>query len=361
MYKYLLTLISFSLSYLFIFFYFFFSLEKDFKDNFKDPQTATFYKYYFQQIDHLRYKESYKNKIITNELIFNYIKNDKEAETILFQGDSWMQMINDEISHKKLLISGLDNYSKIINAGIASYSPSLMFKQYKILEKDFKIFPKTLVIYIDQTDMGDELCRYKKLIQLNEKGEITSVPGETFPFYRDVFNLHEVITLSSIEHGNANKFIKTQQLINYKIKKAFIRSKKILKISLGFDKNNLGKCKWQVIENYKKNLSREDRIYLIKNLKSFFSYLEKKDYLRSIFVVTHPHKLQLSGNNQIVDVSDIVAESIRNYKKIKHINFSEVLKKKNLYKRYDDIWMQDSIHLQRDEFNLFLSEILNSL
>ena len=361
MHKYLLVTISFFLSYLFIFFYFFFSLEKDFKDNFKVPKTAAFYKYYFQQIDHLRYKESYKNKIITDELIFNYIKNEKEGETILFQGDSWMQMINDEISHKELLISGLENYSKIINAGIASYSPSLMFKQYKILEKDFKIFPSTLVIYIDQTDMGDELCRYKKLIQFNNKGEITNIPGETFPYYRDVFNLHEVIILSSIEHKNINKFIKTQLLINYKIQKAFTRLMKILKISLGFDKDNLGKCKWQVIENYKKNLSREDRKYLIKIFKSFFSYLEKKDYLRSIFIVTHPHKLQLIGNNQNVDISNIVIESIRNYKKIKHINFSQELKKKNLYRNYDDIWMQDSIHLERDEFNIFLSEILSRL
>ena len=270
-------------------------------------------------------------------------------------------MINDEISHKKLLISGLENYSKIINAGIASYSPSLMFKQYKILEKDFKIFPNTLVIYIDQTDMGDELCRYKKLIQFSDKGEIISIPGETFPYYRDVFNLHEAISLSSIEHGNTNKFIKTQQLINYKIKKALIRSKTILKISLKFDNHNLVKCKWQVIENYKKNLSKEDRIYLIKIFKSFFSYLEKKDYLRSIFVVTHPHKLQLTGNNQTIDISDIVAESIMNYKKIEHINFSKVLKKKNLYKKKDDIWLQDSIHLQRDEFNLFLSEILSRI
>ena len=136
---------------------------------------------------------------------------------------------------------------------------------------------------------------------------------------------------------------------------------KILKISLGFDKDNLGKCKWRVIENYKKNLSREDRKYLIKIFKSFFSYLEKKDYLRSIFIVTHPHKLQLIGNNQNVDISNIVIESIRNYKKIKHINFSQELKKKNLYRNYDDIWMQDSIHLERDEFNIFLSEILSRL
>ena len=299
--------------------------------------------------------------LITDELIFNYVKNKGDGKVILFQGDSWMQQINKENSSKELLKSKLENYSKIINAGTASYSPSLMFKQYKILEKDFKIFPKTLVLYVDQTDMGDELCRYKRLIKFNNEGEIKSVPGEIFPYYRDVFNLHEIISISAIEHKNVNKFFKTQLLINYKIKKALVRSKKRLKISLGIDKNNLGKCRWEVIENYKTNLSQEDRLYLVKIFQSFFSYLEKKDYLTSIFIVTHPHKLQLTGDNQPIDISDIVAESIKDYKKIIHINFSQILKNKKLYNNYEDIWFKDLIHLKEDEFNIFLSEISNRI
>lgn len=359
MHKFLLSLSSFLVSYLLIFFYFFFSLEKNFENNFKNPKTANFYENYFQQIEHLRYKNNYKNMLITDELIFNYIKNKGEGKIILFQGDSWMQQINKERSSKELLKSKLENYSKIINAGTQSYSPSLMFKQYKILEKDFKIFPKTLVIYVDQTDMGDELCRYKKLIKFNSNGEVNKVPGETFPYYRDVFNLHEIISLSSIEHRNVNKFLKTQLLINYKAKKAVVRSKKRMKIFFGLDKNNLGKCRWEIIENYKKNLSQEDRNYLINLFQSFFSYLEKKQYLTSIFIVTHPHKLQLTEKNQPIDISDIVADSIKNYKKIKHINFSQILKKKKLYKDYENIWFKDLIHLKEDEFNLFLSETLN--
>ena len=48
-----------------------------------------------------------------------------------------------------------------INAGIASYSPSLMNLQLDVLEQDFKIFPDVIIAYIDQTDIGDENCRYK--------------------------------------------------------------------------------------------------------------------------------------------------------------------------------------------------------
>ena len=359
MQKFLLTLFSILISYFCIFFYFFFLLEKNFENNFKNKKTTFFYENYFSQIEHLRYKESYRKKLITEELIFNYLKKEKGNRTILFQGDSWMQQINKEKSSKDLIKLKFKQYSQIINAGTASYSPSLMFKQFKILEEDFKIFPQTLVVYIDQTDMGDELCRYKKLIHFSKNGEIKSVPGETFPYYRDVFNLHEKISLSSIEHRNINKFFKTQLLINYKIKKAVIKSKKRIQIFLDKNHNNLGKCKWEIIENYKKNLSKEDKAYLIKILKNFFSYLEKKNYLKSIYIVTHPHKLQLIQNNQPVDISEIVSESIKNFNKIEHINFSKILKNKNIYKNFHDIWFRDSIHLQEEEFNLFLLEISN--
>ena len=49
-----------------------------------------------------------------------------------------------------------------INAGISSYSPTLMTIQYKILKNDFKINPDYVVVHIDQTDFGDDVCRYKK-------------------------------------------------------------------------------------------------------------------------------------------------------------------------------------------------------
>ena len=34
--------------------------------------------------------------------------------------------------------------------------------QYEILKKDFNIHPDIVIAYIDQTDIGDEICRYKK-------------------------------------------------------------------------------------------------------------------------------------------------------------------------------------------------------
>lgn len=361
MHRYLLSLISFFISYIFIFFYFFFSLENNFSNNFKYVETAKFYEKYFEQIEHIRFNKEFENKEITNELIFNYLKKEEGRRTILFQGDSWMQQINDQESSKDLIKFKLKKYSNIINAGTASYSPSLIFKQFKILENDFKIYPDTVVVYIDQTDMGDELCRYKKLTKFNKNGEIEKVPGELYPYYRDVFNLHEKISLSSIEHTNTNKIFKTQLLINYKIKKALYRILKRIRISLSDEKNTYKKCRWEVIENYKQNLNINDKKYLIKILKSFFSYLEKKDYLNSVIVVTHPHKLQLQKKNELNDISDIVAKSVLGFEKINHINYTKVLKEKKIYKNFTDIWFADSIHLLEENFNLFLINLLDQL
>ena len=83
--------------------------------------------------------------------------------------------------------------------------------------------------------MGDELCRYKNLINLNNKGRIASVKMETFPLYTEVFNLHEKISFSDIDINSSNKIVKTQKYINYKILKSFFKIKK--KFQSKFDKN----------------------------------------------------------------------------------------------------------------------------
>ena len=43
-----------------------------------------------------------------------------------------------------------------------------MTAQQYILKKDLNINPDILIVYIDQTDIGDELCRYKDNIYNND-------------------------------------------------------------------------------------------------------------------------------------------------------------------------------------------------
>ena len=81
---------------------------------------------------------------------------------ILIQGDSYVETL----TYYKKTFNLLEKFSEkhnigLINAGIGSYSPSLMNLQLDILEKDFNIYPNIIIAYFDQSDMGDEICRYK--------------------------------------------------------------------------------------------------------------------------------------------------------------------------------------------------------
>ena len=103
-FKYFAIFASIIFSYLIIFFYFFFYLEKDFKDNFKNKSTLAFYKKYSPFVNHLRYKEVYRSKLIEQELLFNFIKDTASDKVILFQGDSWIEQINEITSNKQYLL-----------------------------------------------------------------------------------------------------------------------------------------------------------------------------------------------------------------------------------------------------------------
>ena len=123
-------------------------------------------------------------------MIFNNIKDTSDKNVILFQGDSWVHQINRFKSIHPMLKKTF-KFHKIINAGTASYSPSLIDVQYKVMEKILRLSPNILIIYIDQTDMGDEICRYKNLAKFDTSGNLESVGMEEFPLYKGVFNLHE--------------------------------------------------------------------------------------------------------------------------------------------------------------------------
>ncbi len=54
--------------------------------------------------------------------------------------------------------------------------------QFNILENDFDIKPNVVIVYVDQTDIGDEFCRYRNLRVLDETGNLIKVPYEDFLF-----------------------------------------------------------------------------------------------------------------------------------------------------------------------------------
>ena len=163
------------------------------------------------------------------DLLFTTITNPEEKEVVvLFQGDSWMEQLTSPVDNNFIsaeLVKKFANNKKInfINGGIASYSPSLMSLQLDVLENDFQILPNIVIAYIDQTDLGDENCRYKN-IKVFEDGVLKSIQSEAYIMYRDLFNYSQIYGLSKIFLKDESKILKTFHLINFKFKYGISKS-----------------------------------------------------------------------------------------------------------------------------------------
>ena len=353
--------ISSVILYLLVFIYFFFTFEKDFKYNFQSLENLNFYKKYSKKVNHLRGSDTGSiepsdiDSFDKKEQLFNKLNNSTSDKTILFQGDSWFEQINQFQKVKDYLANTQKNI-KIINAGISSYSPSLMNVQFNILENDFDIKPDVIVVYVDQTDIGDEFCRYRNLRVLDETGNLIKVTYEDFSIHKGPFNLHEILIFSEIELKNNSKIIKTQKYLNYKVIKSLNRIKKQYQKKI---KKNypFEKCGWRKMVNYLKSPNQVAINHFEYVLKEYFKKLNRKKYLKKIFVVTHPHKLHITPPEYKVDVSDIVERVVLDFSKIDHINFSEIISKNpNFYK--NEGWLLDQSHLNETNYFIFIKEIL---
>ena len=219
-------LTSIILIYIVLFIYTFFNFDKNFGYTFKSSENLNFHQKYSKKLHHIRDEITLNllfKKPKVEDLLFTTINNIEDKEVIiLFQGDSWMEQLTHHADRNFIGINliqkfGIKKKVGFINAGIGSYSPSLMNLQLDVLEEDFKIFPNIVITYIDQTDVGDENCRYKNnKIYKNET--LVSIQPEAQLMYRDIFNYSEIYGLSKIYLKDNSKISKTFQLINFKFK-----------------------------------------------------------------------------------------------------------------------------------------------
>ena len=151
---------------------------------FNNSEDLEFHYNYSNKVNHLR-SQKYDGK--STGYFFNNISDVKSQKKILFLGDSWFDQIGLEKykeSKKSLKEFSIKNDFQIINGGVTSFSPSLMHVQYNILKKDFNIKPSILILYIDQTDIGDEYCRYRERKIYDNKKNLISI--ERFDFDKQV-------------------------------------------------------------------------------------------------------------------------------------------------------------------------------
>ena len=204
----------FSLSILFfyilIFSKIYFENQEKYEFLFKSNESLKFHVKYSKKLHHLRNSQIGQWEIKNNpeNFLFSIINGfSKNKKNILFQGDSWIEQISlEEKSLKKIKKFSEKNSYGIINAGTSSFSPSLMMLQYEILENDFNIKPSVVVAYIDQGDIGDEICRYKEKRILDKNNKLIAVKNEEYS--RAIYDYSIIYPMSEIILSNNNKIVK---------------------------------------------------------------------------------------------------------------------------------------------------------
>ena len=380
-------LVSIPIIYVILFIHTFFNLHNEFQDNFKSLENLNFHEKYSKKVHHIRQEKVLDwlwKKPKVEDMMFTTINKLEDKELIvLIQGDSFMEQLTNSSYYKQdtnveLLTNGEEpknisvelvqkfkSKKKVgfVSGGTGSYSPSLMNLQLDVLEQDFKILPNIIIAYVDQSDIGDEYCRYKNH-RFYENGVLKSIQPESHLMWRETFNYSEIYGKSKIRLKNNSKILQTFFLTNFNFKYGFVKSSTRLYrkyISTNkVDKEKLTKCYWGTIEKYLIKHHDTETEYFKDQVKKYLENMKKKEHIEKIFFVTFPHKKNFNKTYKL-NVSDVIESVVKDEKIVTHINFSKILLNDNNF-NYENIYLNDGIHLNRDNHaNLFMKKILDEL
>lgn len=317
-------------------------------------------KKYSEHIPHTRNKNNFDKwsghiDLNKNIYFFTVLKNfeKKNIENILIQGDSWAEVFNNKKNFFILKKYAEENNLGLINSGITSFSPSAMTSQLNILQNEFEIKPSIIIAIIDQTDIGDELFRYKdvekdyfsktltaeiKNFKLNTIDNFDKLNFYSFKLIRYFFDYYQYNR--NIFGINKFEFV---DLVYKQLKASFFKIPKILyPLQYGFSFNEKETVK--------------------KRIKKYIEFAFKNKNLKKIYFVSHPHLKHLDENGYKINISSIIDEAINetSFKNnIDHIDFSKMKesKNRNIYRETDTY-----SHLTDDAYsNYYLPTILRKI
>jgi len=366
------SLAGIGMIYVVLFIHTFFNLHNEFTYNFKSLKNLNFHEKYSKKMHHLREEfvlDWLWKKPKVEDLMFTTINQIEDKDVIvLIQGDSYMEQLTFSPEPKNMAVELVQKFRSkkkvgFVNGGTGSFAPSVMNIQLDVLEEDFKILPNIVIAYVDQSDIGDENCRYKNN-KIYENGVLKSIQPETFLMWREAFNYSEIYKKSKISLKNRSKIVQTFHLVNFKFKYGLIKSsirfyRKYISTDK-IDKEKITKCYWSETERYLINPKDAEIEYFKSQVKRYIENMKKKEHIEKIFFVTFPQKKNFNKTYKL-NVSDVIESVVKDEKNITHINFSKILLNDDNF-NYENIWLEDEIHLNCDNFaNLFMKRILDEL
>ena len=238
-----------------------------------------------------------------NELLFTVEQKHENKDSFIFMGDSWFEqlMVYKDSSNE---INRYFNNQKInyINAAISSYSPTLMTLLFRVLIKDFELKPNNLVIYIDQLDFGDEICRYKKNRYFNK--DTNKLEG-----VKDIFYLPRTSVFYNIAESNSHRLIKDFKRFNFLIIEKFRLTKNKINKALNKDLNIYGCSDFQIFNNLI-NPSQDDIQYFKNSINLMLNTFTENENIKNVLIVTFPHRNNLELIDNFIISKDEVHEDM---------------------------------------------------
>ena len=314
-----------------------------------DEDVFEFYNLHYKTLHHLADKPLSKWKDNLLELLFREVGSGDSI--ILIQGDSWGTQFEIKKSKEILLNISDSNNIRFILAGNTSYSPSVSTAQLTKLKQDFKISPDYIIISIDQSDIGDELCRYKDLRKKID-GKIIVEPEPVGG--AQVFGVKNHIDKYRILYSKGFYIFR---LIKYKI-----FANKLAKLY----KNYEVKCGGEnvLFKPLIEGLSDHDRNYIIEVIQDYINIAFSNKKLKKLFFVVHPHKKHLEGIYK-ENVESVINEAVKKSvysKSIIILDPYDTVKNKNI--PLNQIFVKEDAfsHLQDDYFvKYYLNNVITTL
>lgn len=278
-------------------------VEFYYKPTFPAAELRHFYQKHAATTNHLRRPDFFERLGVDIQADqyeqFIYSQLSEGPEAVLIQGDSWgEQFVTSSQTSEKF--SNLDNEFSVYIAGTSSYSPSLMSAQLNLLRNEFDLSPALIVSIVDQTDIGDELCRYRRKREVDQAGNVLVRPYslEAGDHYNETYNSSFVWEYMDILYSDDFSVLK---LINKAKKKREYESDK---------KKSKRLCSWNTVASplFGKH-SKEDYEYFVSTFSEYVNRVFADKGVKRLMVLTHFHRKHAEGEYKL-NVADLLRDAL---------------------------------------------------
>jgi hypothetical protein len=220
------------------------------------------------------------------------------AVPALVQGDSWAEeLLSPRASARFAELAGVVSVSI---AGTGSYSPSPMTAQLDLLVERFGLRPRLVVAIIDQTDIGDEVCRYAGKRAIDASGRVTVAPFGERDHPDQSFNMTGYFHRGHVLHGDALALTKLLRIAWYD-----------QWVSRHPAPGAAARCRFaDIVRPLQGRSSQAEYAHFARTVADYIQRVLSHHGVERLMFLTHFHRDHVSGA-YTVNVADLVEAAVR--------------------------------------------------